>query len=102
MAAPPEITDKRAALAAQRRRRREVAAGVIGAVLAAFALLNLGDVKVDWGITTAQTPLIVVIVLSLLLGALLDRLLIRRRKRQRLAVESANQKRERESTAPRA
>jgi hypothetical protein len=44
--ATPE-TAERASLAAKQRRRREVAAAVVGALLAAFALLNLGDVKVD-------------------------------------------------------
>jgi uncharacterized integral membrane protein len=72
------------------RRRREVLAAVVGALLAAFALLNLGDVKVDWGITTAETPLIVVIALSVLLGVILDRLLIRRKKRRRMASEGGH------------
>jgi uncharacterized integral membrane protein len=75
-------------------------AAVIGTLLAAFALLNLGDVKVDWIITSAETPLIVVIGLAVLLGAVLDRLLIRRKKRQEIAAQSA-QRREQEHTARR-
>jgi uncharacterized integral membrane protein len=70
---------------AQRRERaRLISAAVLGAVVAAFALLNLGDVKVHWLITTGRTPLIVVIALSFLLGVIVDRLVIRaRRKRAR-------------------
>ncbi len=72
-------------------------AAVVGALLAVFALLNFGDVKVNWLITTAQTPLILVIVLSVLLGVVLDRLLIRRQKRLRIAAESAASRREQRS-----
>lgn len=98
MTATPE-TAERASLAAKQRRRREVAAAVVGALLAAFALLNLGDVKVDWLITSAQTPLIVVIALSVLLGVVLDRLLIRRKKRRRVAAESAARRMDQPPTA---
>jgi uncharacterized integral membrane protein len=75
-------------------------AAVIGALLAAFALLNLGDVKVDWIITSAETPLIVVIVLAVLLGVVLDRLVLRRKRRQQVAAQSAART-EQESTAGR-
>ena len=50
--------------------RRLVAGLVIGAVVAAFAVVNRDDVGVDWLVTTSQTPLIVVIALAFLLGAL--------------------------------
>jgi uncharacterized integral membrane protein len=61
-----------------------VSAAVLGALVAAFALLNLGDVKVHWLVTAGRTPLIVVIALSFLLGMIVDRLVIRaRRKRAR-------------------
>jgi uncharacterized integral membrane protein len=85
----PDTASERAAMLAKQRRRREVAAAVVGALLAAFALLNLGEVKVDWIVTSAGTPLIVVIALSVLLGIVLDRLLIRRKRRRRSAVASA-------------
>ncbi len=98
MTSTPE-TAERASLAAKQRRRREVAAALVGALLAAFALLNLGDVKVDWLITSAQTPLIVVIALSVLLGVVLDRLLIRRKKRRRVAAESAARRMDQQPTA---
>lgn len=68
---------------AQRRERaRLVAAAVIGAVVTAFALVNLGDVKVHWLIASGHTPLIVVIAIAFLLGMIADRLLIRRRRRR--------------------
>ena len=64
-------------------RPRLIAAGILGAVVAVFALLNLGDVKVHWLVTTGSTPLILVIAFAFILGMLVDRLLIRaKRKRQ--------------------
>ena len=64
---------------------RVVAAAVLGAVAALFAVINLEKVRVDWLVGSWQTPLIVVIAVSMLLGAGLDRLLVRRkRKRKRL------------------
>lgn len=67
----------------QRRRRRGVAAAVLGALVALFSVLNLGDVKVHWLITTAHTPLIIVILLSALFGIAIDRLVILRGSRRR-------------------
>lgn len=43
---------------------------VIGAVIAVFAVLNLDDVEVNWIFGTAQTPLIIVIAVTFVLGAL--------------------------------
>jgi uncharacterized integral membrane protein len=70
---------------AQRRERaRLISAGILGAVVTAFALLNLGDVKVHWLVATGRTPLIVVIAFAFVLGMLVDRLMVRaRRKRAR-------------------
>ncbi len=45
-------------------------AAVLGGLTVAFALLNTSDVEVDWIFGTFSTPLIVVIVVSLLIGAL--------------------------------
>jgi uncharacterized integral membrane protein len=50
--------------------RRLLLGLLIGAIAAAFAVVNLDDVEVDWLVTTSQTPLIVVIALSFVLGAL--------------------------------
>lgn len=68
---------------ARRDRARLIAAGIVGALIAAFAIVNLNDVKVHWLLTTGQTPLIIVIAVAFLLGMLVDRLVIRaRRKKQ--------------------
>jgi uncharacterized integral membrane protein len=70
--------------AERRERARLISAGVLGALITAFALLNLSDVKVHWLVATGRTPLIVVIVLAFVLGVIVDRLVIRaRRKRAR-------------------
>jgi uncharacterized integral membrane protein len=66
----------------RRERARLLAAVVIAALLAAFAVLNLGDVKVHWIITSGQTPLIIVVVVAFLLGIVLDRLLVVRSRRR--------------------
>lgn len=65
------------------RERRALAAGLIGALVVVFALINLNDVRVHWLIATGQTPLIVVIVLAFLLGIVADRLLLARARRKR-------------------
>jgi uncharacterized integral membrane protein len=66
-------------------RTRLVAAGILGVLAAVFAVINLGKVEVDWLVGSWQTPLIVVIAVSMLLGAGLDRLLVRRaRKRKQI------------------
>jgi uncharacterized integral membrane protein len=85
-AAESEVGERpRGRTPAQRRERaRLISAGVLGALITAFALLNLGDVKVHWLVTTARTPLIVVIALAFVFGVIVDRLVIRaRRKRAR-------------------
>jgi uncharacterized integral membrane protein len=55
------------------RRRREqarMAAAVgLGGLAAAFAVLNVDDVDVNWILGTWSTPLIIVIALSMLIGA---------------------------------
>jgi uncharacterized integral membrane protein len=67
----------------KRRDRRVIAAGAIGALITAFALLNLDDVKVHWLVTSGQTPLIIVIAFAFILGMLVDRLVIRAQKKRR-------------------
>jgi len=69
--------------ARRRERGRQIAAAVLGALITAFALLNLDDVKVHWLLATGRTPLILVIAVAFLFGVVVDRLVIRaRRKRQ--------------------
>jgi uncharacterized integral membrane protein len=62
---------------------RVAAAAVLGGIAALFAVVNLDDVKVSWVVGSWQTPLILVIAVSMLLGAGLDRLLVRRARRRR-------------------
>ena len=78
-------TEKPAAEKPARDRARIVAAAIIGAVVAAFALLNLDDVRVHWIVASGQTPLILVIVLAFALGMAADRLFVVRAKRRRRA-----------------
>ena len=71
----------------QKRTRREqarTAALVLLAVLATlFAVLNVKDVEVNWIFGKFSTPLIVVIVVSLVVGILLDHFAgMRSRRRQ--------------------
>ena len=59
---------------------------VAGGLISVFALLNTDEVEVNWIIGTVETPLIIVIVLSLAVGAAFGYLLARRgakRKRSR-------------------
>jgi uncharacterized integral membrane protein len=43
---------------------------IVGALTAAFAIVNLDQVQVNWVLGTGQTPLILVIAVSFVLGAL--------------------------------
>ena len=51
--------------------RRTVAGLSIGALVAVFAVLNLEEVQVNWIVGTVSTPLILVIGITFLLGAVL-------------------------------
>jgi uncharacterized integral membrane protein len=63
----------------QRSRARMIAAFVLGGIAVLFAVLNLDDVEVHWIVATWTTPLIVVIAVSVLVGAGLGWLVARRR-----------------------
>jgi uncharacterized integral membrane protein len=63
----------------RRDRARTVAGFGLGAIAALFAVLNLDEVKVSWIVGTWETPLIIVIALSIVLGAAIGWLLARRR-----------------------
>ena len=67
---------------ARRDRARVIAAAVLGAVFALFAVLNSQSVRVHWIVTTTSMPLIVVIVLGGLVGALVLGLITWRHRRQ--------------------
>ncbi|HYN91675.1 MAG TPA: LapA family protein [Thermoleophilaceae bacterium] len=58
---------------------REIAALVLAALGVAFAVLNFDEVKVNWVLGNWRTPLIVVIALSMVIGAALGFLVSRRR-----------------------
>ena len=68
------------------RTRRQQARLVVGVVLSGlgvlFALLNLDKVGVNWIVGTWDTPLIVVIAVSILVGAGLGFLVGRQRTRR--------------------
>ena len=53
--------------------------GAVVALVIVFAVLNTNKIKVDWIVTTSNTALIVVIVVSFLLGSVAGALFWRRR-----------------------
>ena len=59
--------------------KRQIAGLALAAFGAAFAALNLDEVEVNWLLGTWETPLIIVIALSMLVGAALGFLVSRRR-----------------------
>ena len=59
--------------------RRQIAVVALGGVGVAFAVLNVDEVEVNWILGTWSTPLIVVIALSMVVGAALAVLAGRRR-----------------------
>jgi uncharacterized integral membrane protein len=69
---------------APRRERARLIAGVIlGGLGLAFALVNLGNVKVDWILGSAHSPLILVIAVSVLIGVVIDRLAVSRARKRK-------------------
>ena len=60
-------------------RKRMIGAFAFGGIAVLFAVLNLDDVAVSWIIGTWETPLIVVIAVSVLIGAALGAMLARRK-----------------------
>ena len=59
--------------------RRRIATLGLAALGGVFAAVNLDEVEVNWILGTWETPLIVVIALSMLVGAALGVLVSRRR-----------------------
>jgi uncharacterized integral membrane protein len=70
-----------------RRTRREMARTgglvVLAVFMTLFAVLNLKEVEVNWIFGKTQTPLIIVIVVSLLVGILLTHFAELRYRRRR-------------------
>lgn len=65
----------------RRRDARLVVTGVVGVLLVWFALANLQDVNIHFWVSTTRAPLILVIIISGVLGALIGLLAQRRRRR---------------------
>jgi uncharacterized integral membrane protein len=65
----------------RKQQSRLLALGFILALAIVFAVVNLNDVRVDWIVTTSQTSLTVVIVVSFLFGGVIGALLHRRASR---------------------
>ena len=61
---------------------KTIAALAVAVLLIAFGLSNRNDVPIDWLVGTTDTPLIVVIVVSAVLGALIGGLAVRRGSRK--------------------
>ena len=69
---------------APRRQRGRLIAGVIlGGLALAFALVNLSNVKVDWIVGSAHSPLILVIAVSILIGVGIDRVAVSRARKRK-------------------
>lgn len=70
-----------------RRSRREqgrLVAGAVAIVAAtAFVLSNTQTVRIDWVVTTTETPLILALLVAILLGAALGALAVRQQRRRR-------------------
>jgi uncharacterized integral membrane protein len=60
--------------------KRQIAGAGLAAVGVVFAAVNLDEVEVNWILGTWETPLIVVIALSMVIGAGLGLLIARGRR----------------------
>jgi uncharacterized integral membrane protein len=67
----------------RRELARSVALVVLAVLVTLFAALNLKEVEVNWIFGKSNTPLIVVIVVSLLVGGLLTHFAELRNRRRR-------------------
>ena len=79
---------------------KTIAALAVGVLLIAFGLSNRNDVPIDWLIGTTDTPLIIVIVVSALLGAILGGAAVRGRSK-RAGSRAARRAASRSAGAPR-
>ena len=74
---------------ARRDRVRSIAGLILGGVGLAFALVNLGNVKVDWIVGSAHSPLILVIAVSVLIGVGIDRIVVSRARKRNKTPDGA-------------
>ena len=61
---------------------KTIAAVAVAILLLAFGLSNRNDVPIDWLVGTTDTPLIIVVVVSAVLGAVLGGAGVRGRSRR--------------------
>ena len=61
---------------------KTIAAFAVAVLLIAFGLSNRNDVPIDWLVGTTDTPLIIVIVVSAVLGAVLGSAAVRGRSKR--------------------
>jgi uncharacterized integral membrane protein len=67
----------------KRDQARTVALVVLAVIITIFAVLNTGEVKVEWIVGSGRAPLIVVIVVSFLVGIVLTHFAERRAAKRR-------------------
>lgn len=80
-------TEPRASGSPDRKsRQRLIAVVVLGGLLVLFAALNSQNVRIHWLFSTTNSPLIVVIVISALIGGLIGWAIARRRARRSSAT----------------
>ena len=77
------VADERRPQRTKREQARFAIAVAAGVYAVVFALANLDKVKVDWVVASGKTPLIVVIVVCLLIGAGVDRVVARYARKSR-------------------
>jgi uncharacterized integral membrane protein len=68
----------------RRRQATLIGVGLAGVLLGWFALANLRNVRIDFWVVDRQAPLILVIVISGLLGALIGALVMRRKDKDKV------------------
>jgi uncharacterized integral membrane protein len=79
---PHPVEPERRHAVDRRRQATLVGVGAAAILLAWFAVANLRDVQIDFWLVHRHAPLIVVIVISGLLGALITALIMRRKPRE--------------------
>ena len=63
-------------------RSKTIAAVAVAILLIAFGLSNRNDVAINWLVGTTDTPLIIVILVSAVLGAILGAAVVRGRSKR--------------------
>jgi uncharacterized integral membrane protein len=76
----PTRPSERSPERSRKQRARLIGGVALGALGVGFALVNLDEVEVNWIVGTWDTPLIIVIAISILVGAALGFVVARRRR----------------------